>query len=777
MTAELGDEEVAVGNSGVVPTLNASPGGIVAGMLESPLASGPCSSETDLEFADEGMKTKRFKVRGWGKDHGVSSVQENPGTRFDDRDDMRQTDRGFVPKDWRHTREEAREGRQIWMQFEGRTKPCDILYGDNGDEIERRWRENNGMVEVDMHMVSEGRLVDWSGIKDLADGAMVQVMVNIHGWMGKRGKKKKRGNPWESDGASGERSSAEEQFEMLDKAAIMAEDRKVMGNSYVDMLADMEMEDVKAKVEEFKRVSEETEDQKTLAALSLIWMVERRKEERCEEQREREEAERREARKKEEVELKGKREELAVLMDPRFKKAADRARLEREGTSILEAEARYEEKKKELKEEDRARLEREGDLILEAEAKYEGKRKEVEEERKAKEIWKKYEGKRKEEEEERKAKEIWKKIEDRQRLERKGDEMMEVIKRHEQVEEEMKEERIEKAVKEFRDFAVGGWHQGEEEMQRIEEEGTEERMEREVAQGVEVSGECWREMEEEKVCKEADGVRKWRTNEEEQEKRNERIACFTEEQFCELTEKILVAGKRFIHEREEEEECREVDELREVLETAKRKTREAEENTRIVEEEARKMIAAARERAAEEIRAMECVTKSETAAMRQGERMKMTSMSADDERTRTTNAAVRTTSTAADDERTWTTSAVVAADKRTRATSVTAVKGEYATSTTTAGKKHVADVTAAKEEHATSTTAAGKKHVADVTTAKEEHATSMTAAEEKHSTNKMMTWEKHDDQNIVTAATQTRREDECGGGHGTLGKLATTNGH
>ena len=337
--------------------------GIVAGMLGSPLASGPCWSETDSEFGNEGMKTKRFKVRGWGKDHGVSSVQENPGTRFDDKDDdMRQTDREFVPKDWRHTREEAREGRQIWMQFEGRTKPCDILYGENGDEIERRWRENNGMVGVDMHMVSEGRLVDWSTIKDLADGAMVQVMVNIHGGMGKRGKKKKRVNPWESDGASGERSSAEEQFEMLDKEVLMAEHRKVMGNSYVDMLVDLEMEDVKAKLDELKRLSEGTEDQKTLVALSLIWMVERRKEERREELREREEAEHREARKKEEehcemrsreeVELKGKREELAVLMDPRFKKAADRARLEREGNLILEAEARYEERRRrrELKE-------------------------------------------------------------------------------------------------------------------------------------------------------------------------------------------------------------------------------------------------------------------------------------------------------------------------------------------------------------------------------------------------------------------------------------------
>ena len=149
-----------------------------------------------------------------------------------------------------------------------------------------------------MHMVSEGRLVDWSTIKDLADGAMVQVMVNIHGGMGKTRKEEEAGQPLESDGASGERSSAEEQFEMLDKEVLMAEHRRVMGNSYMDMLVDLEMEDVKARLDELKRLSEGTEDQKTLVTLSLIWMVERRKEERREELREREEAEHREARKK-----------------------------------------------------------------------------------------------------------------------------------------------------------------------------------------------------------------------------------------------------------------------------------------------------------------------------------------------------------------------------------------------------------------------------------------------------------------------------------------------
>ena len=69
-------------------------------------------------------------------------------------------------------------------------------------------------------------MVDWNGIKDLENGEMVQVMVNVQGGMGKRGnKKKKEGNPWEWDGGSGERSSAEEQFEILDKAALMVEHR------------------------------------------------------------------------------------------------------------------------------------------------------------------------------------------------------------------------------------------------------------------------------------------------------------------------------------------------------------------------------------------------------------------------------------------------------------------------------------------------------------------------------------------------------------------------
>ena len=55
---------------------------------------------------------------------------------------------------------------------------------------------------------------------------------------------------------------------------------------------------------------------------------------------------------------------------------------------------------------------------------------------------------------------------------------------------------------------------------------------------------------------------------------------------------------------EEENECREADEVREMLDLAKR-AHEAVDNTRAVEAEARKMIAAAKDRAAEEMMAME----------------------------------------------------------------------------------------------------------------------------------------------------------------------------
>ena len=86
-------------------------------------------------------------------------------------------------------------------------------------EWERRWREENRMECVGMHVVSE-RVVDWNDVNGLENGAMVQIMVNVQRGIGKRGKKKRviLGSQMEDLGS---RSSAEEQHDVIDKAALM----------------------------------------------------------------------------------------------------------------------------------------------------------------------------------------------------------------------------------------------------------------------------------------------------------------------------------------------------------------------------------------------------------------------------------------------------------------------------------------------------------------------------------------------------------------------------
>ena len=104
--------------------------------------------------------------------------------------------------------------------------------------------------------------------------------------------------------------------------------------------------------------------------------------------------------------------------------------------------------------EDRRRLEREGDEILELLEKHEKKEAADNREKKVAEIWARREEKREkkaeerwikwrdrqrwEEKREKKAEERWTKWEDRQRLERQGDEIVDMIRRHEEKEEEEK---------------------------------------------------------------------------------------------------------------------------------------------------------------------------------------------------------------------------------------------------------------------------------------------------------------------------------------------------
>ena len=88
-------------------------------------------------------------------------------------------------------------------------------------------------------LLAEGRMVGRDDLANLADGTIVQVWVNMRGGMGKKCRKKKEKNPWESDGSGvpswaqevpwSDGSPAEEQFDANNL-------RKDLGGGAVDAL-------------------------------------------------------------------------------------------------------------------------------------------------------------------------------------------------------------------------------------------------------------------------------------------------------------------------------------------------------------------------------------------------------------------------------------------------------------------------------------------------------------------------------------------------------------
>ena len=306
--------------------------------------------------------------------------------------------------------------KQVWMMFDGKSRPWNIKVGERGRELKERWEKENGMAVGEVRLMAGGRMLGWDGLANLADGTIVQVLGNICGGMGKKSRKKKEKNPWESDGSGvpswaqevpwSDGSSAEEQFEAIKKDELMEQFEKDLGSGAVDTLSKMETkqaQDMLTKLEE--NMAGISEEKRKMAVWSLMWMAEKKKEE-LREKEERGKAEEREKKLEEESERResqSKNSETASenLMDDRSRKWEDRRRLEREGDEILKVLVKHEEK--------------------EAEERREKK----EEERWA--VW--------EEKRERRTEERWAKW-DRQRLEKQGDEIVEMIRRHEEEEEE-----------------------------------------------------------------------------------------------------------------------------------------------------------------------------------------------------------------------------------------------------------------------------------------------------------------------------------------------------
>ena len=112
----------------------------------------------------------------------------------------------------------------------------------------------------------------------------------MRGGMGKKSRKKKEKNPWESDGSGvpswaqevpwSDGSSAEEQFDAIKKDELMEQVEKDLESGAVDALSEMETtqaQELLAKLEE--NLAGISDESRKIAVWSLLWMAEKKKEE------------------------------------------------------------------------------------------------------------------------------------------------------------------------------------------------------------------------------------------------------------------------------------------------------------------------------------------------------------------------------------------------------------------------------------------------------------------------------------------------------------------
>ena len=121
--------------------------------------------------------------------------------------------------------------KQVWMMFDGKSRPLDIGVDEQGRELKERWEKENGMAVGEVRLIAEGRMIGRDDLANSASGIIVQVLGKICGGMGKKSRKKKEKNLWESDGSGvpiwaqevlwSDRSSVEEQFEAIKKDVLM----------------------------------------------------------------------------------------------------------------------------------------------------------------------------------------------------------------------------------------------------------------------------------------------------------------------------------------------------------------------------------------------------------------------------------------------------------------------------------------------------------------------------------------------------------------------------
>ena len=180
--------------------------------------------------------------------------------------------------------------KQVWMKFDGKSRPWDIGVQERGRELRERWEKENGIAAGEVRLKAEGRMVESEDLANLADGTNVQVLGNMRGGMGKKSRKKKEKNPWESDGSGvpswaqdvpwSDGSSAEEQFDAFKKDELMEQFEKDLEIGAADALSKKETtqaQELLTKLEE--NLAGISKENRKIAVWSLMWMAEKKKEE------------------------------------------------------------------------------------------------------------------------------------------------------------------------------------------------------------------------------------------------------------------------------------------------------------------------------------------------------------------------------------------------------------------------------------------------------------------------------------------------------------------
>ena len=84
---------------------------------------------------------------------------------------------------------------QVWMMFDGKSRPWVFKAGERWKELKERWEKEDGMAVGEVRLMAGGRMLGWNGLANLADVTIVQVSRNICGGMAKKSRKKKEKNP------------------------------------------------------------------------------------------------------------------------------------------------------------------------------------------------------------------------------------------------------------------------------------------------------------------------------------------------------------------------------------------------------------------------------------------------------------------------------------------------------------------------------------------------------------------------------------------------------